>query len=109
MSKQLAEAWFAAFQNKSISQLEALLAEAFSHSSPFGTIEPREAYLDLVRANPDAFFSPKIDVQDMIVDGERVAVRYLVNGNPACDCIYVRKGRIESIYSYYHYGEKPSF
>ena len=108
MSRQLAEAWFAAFRNKDIAQLERTLAEDFVHSSPFGEIKPRQAYLDLVRANPEAFFSPLIEVLDMFDCGDKVAVRYLVNNNPACDCIYVRDGQIAEIFSYYHYGEKPT-
>ena len=109
MSKQLAETWFEAFREKDIDKLERTLTEDFVHSSPFGEIQPRQAYLDLVSANPQAFFSPVIEVQDMIADGDKIAVRYLVNKNPACDCIYVRDGQIAKIYSYYHYGEKPSF
>lgn len=107
MSKKLAEAWFAAFRDKDIAQLEVTLAENFVHTSPFGEIKPRQAYLDLVRGNPQAFFSPVIEILDMFDCGDKVAVRYLVNDNPACDCIYAQDGRIVEIFSYYHYGKKP--
>ena len=107
MSYQMAEAWFEAFREKDIAKLELALAENFIHSSPFGEIKPRRAYLDLVRANPDAFFSPVIEILDMFDCGDKVAVRYLVNKNPACDCIYARDGKITEIFSYYHYGKKP--
>jgi len=108
MSRKLAEAWFEAFRSEDIDQLERILAEGFVHSSPFGAIGPRRAYVDLVRANPRAFFSPVIEIQDILDCGDRVAVRYLVNKNPACDCIYVRDGQIAEIFSYYHYGKKPT-
>jgi ketosteroid isomerase-like protein len=108
MSTQLAEAWFAAFRGKDIAELERLLTEDFAHTSPFGEIKPRQAYLDLVRANPQAFFSPVIELQDIFDCGDKVAVRYLVNDSPACDCIYARDGQIAEIFSYYHYGEKPT-
>ena len=107
MSRKLAEAWFEAFRSKDITKLELTLTEDFVHTSPFGEIEPRQAYLDLVRANPEAFFSPVIEILDMFDCGDKVAVRYLVNKNPACDCIYVRDDQIAEIFSYYHYGEKP--
>ena len=107
MSRKLAERWFEAFRDKDITKLERVLAEDFVHTSPFGEIKPRQAYLDLVRANPEAFFSPVIEIQDILDCGNKVAVRYLVNNNPACDCIYTQDGQIMEIFSYYHYGEKP--
>jgi hypothetical protein len=108
MSTKLAEAWFEAFRQKDINKLESTLTEDFSHSSPFGDIKPRQAYIDLVKANPEAFFSPVIEIQDMFDCGDKIAVRYLVNNNPACDCIYIRDGQISKIFSYYHYGKKPT-
>jgi hypothetical protein len=45
-SKNMAEAWFDAFRRKERSDLE--LADDFVHSSPYGDIEGRQAYLDLV-------------------------------------------------------------
>lgn len=105
MNRKLVDAWFDAFRNKDLSLLE--LAEDFVHTSPFGEIRGRQTYLDLVRDNAKAFFSPEIEIVDVLACGEKYAVRYLVDGNPACDCIYVRDARIARIYSYYHVGEKP--
>jgi hypothetical protein len=107
MSRQLVDSWFGAFQERDISMLQ--LADDFVHSSPFGEIEGREAYLELVAGNPEAFFGPELEVLDVIEDRDKYAVRYLVNGNPACDCIYTKGDKITKIHSYYHHGEKPSF
>lgn len=107
MSTELVDSWFDAFRERDLSKL--VLAEDFVHTSPFGEIKGREAYLDLVRGNPEAFFSPTIEIIDVLDGGDKYAVRYLVNGNPACDCIYVEEAQISKIYSYYHFGEKPSF
>ncbi|MDX1378896.1 MAG: nuclear transport factor 2 family protein [Anaerolineales bacterium] len=107
MNKTLADLWFDAFREKDISILEGNLAEDFTHTSPYGTIKGKEAYLDLVRENPEAFFSPVIEILDVIESGNSFAVRYLVNENPACDCIYIQEDQISEIYSYYHVGEKP--
>ena len=109
MSKKLAETWFDVFRQKDVDKLASILAEDFVHESPFGAISSREAYLDLVRANPEAFFSSVIEIEDMLVDGNRVAVRYTFNKNPACDYIYIEDGMLSKIYSYYHYGDPPSF
>lgn len=106
MNRKIVDAWFDAFREKDISKLK--LAEGFVHSSPFGEIKSRKAYLDMVRDNEEAFFSPTLEILDVVEDGDKFAVRYLVNNNPACDCIYVRDGKITKIYSYYHVGEKPA-
>lgn len=78
--------WFDAFHARDLSRL--ILAEDFVHSSPFGEIKGREAYLNMVRENPEAFFRPTVEIVDVLDSGDKFAVRYLVNGNPACDCIY---------------------
>jgi len=106
-NENLAQAWFDAFGRKDLSELA--LAEDLVHSSPYGDIESRQAYLDLVDQNPAAFFSPEITILDVIAGADAYAVRYLVNGNPACDCIYVRDDQIAKIHSHYHVGEKPRF
>lgn len=108
MRVKLAEAWFGAFRDKDIDKLEQILAEEFVHSSPFGEIKSRQAYLDLVRAYSESFFSPVTEILDQFDCGDKVAVRYLVNKNPACDCIYIQDGKITEIFSYYHYGKKPT-
>jgi hypothetical protein len=107
VNRKLVDAWFNAFREKDISRLE--LAEDFVHASPYGEIKGREAYLDLVRANSEAFFSPTIEILDVFECGDKFAVRYLVNGNPACDCLYVQNDQISRIHSYYHVGQKPRF
>lgn len=105
MNRKVVDAWLDAFREKDISKLE--LTEDFVHTSPFGVIRGRKAYLDMVSENPEAFFSPVLKTLDVIEGDDKFAVRYLVNKNPACDCIYVRDGQISEIYSYYHVGKKP--
>ncbi|MEM7532009.1 MAG: nuclear transport factor 2 family protein [Chloroflexota bacterium] len=107
MSRAVIDGWLDAFRTKDISKLE--LTEDFVHTSPFGEIKGRQAYLDLTMANPDAFFSSTITTLDVLDCGDKFAIRYLVDDMPACDCIYVRDGQIAEIHSYYHYGEPPSF
>ena len=107
MSRKLVDGWFDAFRERDISKLQ--LAEDFVHTSPFGEMRGRQTYLDLVAAHPEAFFSPIIEILDVFESGDKFAVRYLVDGNSACDCIYVQNGLISKIHSYYHYGEKPVF
>lgn len=106
MNRKLVDAWFEAFRDKDVSKL--VLADDFVHASPYGEIRGGQTYIDLVRANAEAFFSPVIEILDVIEGNESFAARYLVDGNPACDCIYIKNGQISRIYSYYHVGEKPA-
>jgi hypothetical protein len=46
VSRELVDSWFDAFRERDISKLE--LAEDFVHTSPYGEIKGRDAYLDLV-------------------------------------------------------------
>lgn len=103
----IANAWFAAFRERRIES--APLAGDFVHTSPFGAIEGRSAYLDLVRANQEAFYGPTIEIVDVVEQPTVAVVRYLVDGNPATDWIYSDDGEITAIYSYYHVGPPPSF
>ena len=66
MSRQLVDDWFGAFHDKDIAKLERTLAPDFIHSSPFGRITGGQRYIDIVKENADAFFSPKIDIQDRL-------------------------------------------
>ena len=105
-NRKLVEDWFGAFEAKDVSMLG--LAKDFVHSSPFGEIEGRESYLKLIEDNKEAFFANKIEVLDIIEDGEKLCARYTVGGRPACDFFYIEKGKIAKIYSYYHFGEPPN-
>ncbi len=108
MSRQIVDDWFNAFREKDITILERVLADDFSHFSPFGEVKGGQVYLDLVRDNADAFFSPTLDILDVIEGDDSFAVRYLVDGRPACDCIYISEGAITQIHSYYHVGKYPN-
>ena len=109
MSASLHEAWFAAFERKSLSDLENILADDFVHKSPFGEIKGKDVYIDLVRENADAFFAKTITIADVMGEGDRVAVQYAIDEFEACDCIYSSGNKIVRINSYYHFGKKPSF
>ena len=105
MSRAVVDDWFAAFREKDTSKLR--LADDFVHASPFGEIHGARAYRELVEENADAFFGASIDIEVVLECGGKYAVRYLVNGSPACDCFEVRDGQIARIYSYYHVGNPP--
>jgi hypothetical protein len=83
VNRQLFDDWFATFRENDISKLK--LAEDFVHSSPYGVIDGCQVYLDLVKENSEAFFSPGIELLDVIESSDSFAVRYLVNENSVCN------------------------
>jgi hypothetical protein len=107
MSRSLADIWFDPFREKDVAKLEAALADDFTHTSPFGAIDGKAAYVDLVRRNEKMFFANPIEVVDVIDLGDRCAVRYVVGAMAACDCIYGADGKVSRVFSYYHVGEPP--
>ena len=107
MKTNLAVAWLDVFHNQDISQLERILADDFVHTSPFGEIQGKQTYLDVVRQNAEAFFSKKIEIRDVIEDDAKSAIRYVVGEMEACDCVYIRNDQISKICAYYHFGDKP--
>ncbi|MDX1476797.1 MAG: nuclear transport factor 2 family protein [Saprospiraceae bacterium] len=85
------------------------ISEDFRHTSPFGTIEGKQAYLDLVKANEDKFLGYHFEIHDSIFEEDRACVRYTaVQGDFRLDVSewhYLRDGLIGEIIAYYHIGE----
>lgn len=85
------------------------LADDFQHTSPYGVLEGREHYLATVvpmaRKNV-----AKLTIEDVIVSGDRSAVRYHVthpSGGTmqACDWLTFVDGKLAQVRSYY---ERPA-
>ena len=88
------------------------LARDFVHVSPFGRIEGRENYLDVVRPMAEANVAA-LRVEDVLAAGDQACVRFSMetpNGPvPCCDWVTVRDGEIASVRSYYDSRELPRF
>jgi hypothetical protein len=85
------------------------IAENFKHTSPFGTIDGKEAYLKLVEENKDKFLGYHFEIHDEIYDNEKACVRYsAVQGDFRLDVsewYYTKDNLISEIISHYHIGE----
>ena len=85
------------------------ITENFKHTSPFGTIEGREAYLKLVEDNKEKFLGYKFKIHDEIYGDNKACVRYTaVQGDFKLDVsewYYIKNNLIEEIIAYYHIGE----
>lgn len=106
-TEALVKKWFALWEAGDYAHLP--LAENFTHTSPFGTIEGKAAYLGLVAANPDKFLGYRFKLHDGLYEKSRACVRYTALQNDfkldVSEWYYVKDDLIESIVSYYHIGE----
>lgn len=106
--KDLVQQWFEKWDSGDYLNLP--IAENFKHTSPFGTIEGKQAYLDLVKENKDKFLGQTFDLHDSIYEKDRACVRYTAKQGKdfsldVSEWYYVKENLIEKIIAYYHIGE----
>ena len=79
------------------------LAAGFTHTSPFGTIEGREKYLEWMK--PMIGKGPALEIVKTLGQGDEAAIWYEMqapSGTIACcDWVHVRDGEIAAITSFY--------
>ena len=106
-AEKLVRKWFHQWENGSFEELP--ISENFSHMSPFGTIEGRQEYLNLVRKNRDKFLGYRFDIHEMLSDESRLCVRYTaIQGDFQLDVTewhYIKGGAINHVHAYYHIGD----
>jgi len=64
--KELVRAWYEKWEEGDFHNLP--LAENFKHTSPFGTIDGKDEYLNLVGANRDKFLGHRFELHDEIYE-----------------------------------------
>ena len=103
-TRQLVTSWYARWDEGDYKALP--LSDDFQHTSPYGTIEGRKTYLDLVRANKDKFLGNEITILDELYESDRGCTRYsLVNPAFSMDVtewFYIEDDRIRAILAYYN-------
>ena len=102
--KALSDAWFDAWNSGNYKAIP--VSDDFRHTSPYGTIEGRRTYLEIVESNKDKFLGNEIQIHDQVVEGNRCVVRYTIK-NPAYEMevtewMYCRGNQIREIISYYN-------
>lgn len=103
-SAELAVGWIEAWMRMDIEWLKKRLAPDFVHTSPFGRLEGRDAYLETVE--PLARKSVQdLRIRDVIASGKQAAVwfenRTPKGVIPSCDWLRVEDGLIKEIQSFY--------
>ena len=105
-TEALVEQWFNKWEAGDF--LDLPITENFKHTSPFGTIDGKKAYLDLVQENKDKFLGYRFEIHDALYGKDNACVRYTgVQGDFTLDVsewYYARDGLIEEIIAYYHIG-----
>ncbi len=73
-AKEVLDTWFALWESGEFLNLR--LAENFTHVSPYGTIQGKNKYLQLVDANKDKFLNHQFEIHDILHEGNKACVRY---------------------------------
>ncbi len=106
-TKTLIKTWFATWEEGDFQSIP--VSDDFRHTSPFGTIEGKTAYLELVEKNRDKFLGYKFVIHDALYGNDSACVRYTATQGAfkldVSEWYYFRDNRISEIIAYYHIGE----
>lgn len=102
--KALVSTWFEKWETGDY--LNIPVSDDFRHTSPYGTIDGKEAYLNLIEANKEKFLNNLIKIEDEIYEGERACVRYTVSQGDfsmeVSEWLYKGDDLIKEIIAYYN-------
>ena len=106
--QELVHSWFELWKTGEFESLP--LAENFTHTSPYGKVEGKEAYLDLARANKESFTGNRFEIHEILFDKHRACVRYTMISPTGTlevsEWIYEENGLIAEIIAYYNLEEE---
>lgn len=100
--------WLSCWETGNIDALP--IEDSFRHTSPFGTIETKQRYLEIVGKNKADFLGNTLTVIKQIVEGNQVCVQFeQKNANTGlemtvCEWYTLAGGRITEIRSFYNVG-----
>lgn len=105
--KSLVKNWFDKWEEGDFLHLP--ISENFKHTSPFGTINGKKQYLNLVQENKNKFLGYRFEINDEIYNVDKACVRYTaIQGDFRLDVsewYYFKNNLIQEIVAYYHIGE----
>lgn len=103
-TQELVKEWFEKWDAGDFMNLP--LASDFTHHSPYGTINGRDPYLELVESNKDKFLGNEINIHDELYEEKRGCVRYTIINKDfemvVSEWLYTENGFITEIYAYYN-------
>ena len=104
--KTLVHTWFEKWESGDFEHIP--ITDDFKHTSPYGTIEGKETYMDLIRANRDKFLGHTFELHDELYSEDVACVRYTTrNGDftlQVSEWYYIgaQKHLIKEIVAYYN-------
>lgn len=103
-TQQLVKAWFACWENGDFLNLP--ITDDFKHTSPYGLIDGKKAYLELVTANKDKFLGHRFVIHDLLCDQAKACIRYsAIQADfelEVTEWHYCNNGLIAEIVAYYN-------
>lgn len=103
-AEELVKNWFDAWEKGDFHQLP--ISDSFTHTSPYGIIKGKAAYVELVAANQDKFLGHRFEIHDELYSSNHGCVRYTaVQGDfrlEVSEWHYVKDGFIQEIVAYYN-------
>lgn len=110
MIRELVDKWFNLWETGDFMALP--LADTFSHTSPYGTVNGKEAYLQLADKNRKMFLGNTFEIHDTLFSGNIACVRYTMYSKTGrlkvSEWFYAKGGLINKIVSYYNLKEERS-
>lgn len=105
--KQLVHKWFTIWESGNY--LELPISDNFCHISPFGAINGKENYIDLIKANEDKFLGYKFQLLDELYNENKACVRYRSSQGDfeleVSEWYEVKGNLINNVIAYYHIGD----
>ncbi len=102
--------WFSCWNTGDVDNLP--ITDDFRHTSPFGTIETKAAYLEIVDKNREAFLGNTLTLLKQVVDGNNVCVQFQQTRDDdpdfemtVCEWYVLDGDRIKEIESFYNIGD----
>ena len=103
-SKDLVEKWFEKWRSGDFLNLP--ISDDFTHTSPYGTISGKQAYIDIVEANKEQFLGYEFTIHDSMFERDKACVRYTANHGDfileVSEWYYIKDNLIHSIVAYYN-------
>ncbi len=107
-SEKVVQEWFTIWRIGDFLNLP--ITEDFTHVSPFGTINGKKAYLNLVESNKEKFLGYIFQIHDSIYETSKACVRYTAKQGEnfsldVSEWYYFKEGLITKVIAYYHIGD----